>query len=134
MALEKGFLRSSGEAARVYVVGSGRWWQVILDDMNSRNRYLDCSGVDGVFGPDGKYRLSLPFSRRCLLNSLNILNNFALKLPRSGSSINKLEEGSPSQATFASNKNSKLQKWIGWRFEGIKCDISFRSRQCKWSF
>ncbi|WOK91615.1 CCR4-NOT transcription complex subunit 10 isoform X1 [Canna indica] len=109
LALEKGLLRKSGasssegEEIKVCAVGSGRWRELVIDDLNSTRRYLDCLGEDGLITSDGQYRLSLPFARRCLLNALYLLNN--TEKVQSCSSLFRKEEDDSNKANSDSGKN-----------------------------
>ncbi|XP_077237936.1 uncharacterized protein LOC143879440 isoform X2 [Tasmannia lanceolata] len=79
LALEKGLLKScgvskNGKEVKVHVVSNGKWRQVVVEGMNTRNGHLDFLGEDGLVSGDDQHKLSIPYARQCLLNALHLLN------------------------------------------------------------
>ncbi|XP_020270663.1 CCR4-NOT transcription complex subunit 10-like isoform X2 [Asparagus officinalis] len=100
LAFEKGLLRPSREdIIRVHVAGSGRWRQLVVDDLNSRNGYYKTEKGDVC-------KLSLPFARYCLQNALLLLNKNEEKIIKYGASVTPLNE-EPDQVKSGKNSNHK---------------------------
>ncbi|KAJ6832316.1 CCR4-NOT transcription complex subunit 10-like [Iris pallida] len=63
---KKGSLRSTSEQVNVHVVGSGRWRQLVVEDLKPKDGYSTEENSD-------QFKLSLPCARNCLKNALILL-------------------------------------------------------------
>ncbi|XP_020253864.1 CCR4-NOT transcription complex subunit 10-B-like [Asparagus officinalis] len=100
MALEKGLLGSKGEDIRVHVAGSGRWRQLVIDDLKSTDGYSNSENTNGC-------KLSLPFARYCLQNVLILLNKTEQKAIKSGDSVTALNQEESDQVKSGKNSTHK---------------------------
>ena len=100
LALEKGLLGSASEDTRVHVAGSGRWRQLVVDDLDSRNGYYKADNSD-------EFKLSLPFARYCLQNALLLLNKIDQKTLKSTASITALDEVDANQVKSGKSSGHK---------------------------
>ncbi|KAF8407156.1 hypothetical protein HHK36_006282 [Tetracentron sinense] len=114
LALEKGFLKSSGlpndgEDISLHVVGKGKWRQLVVEDGTLRNGHGDCVEQDDRFSGGDGYRLSIPFARQCLLNALHLLNNSETSKVGLPSYSASEEEESSQTSLKNSNKNLPVE-------------------------
>ncbi|CAN1146666.1 CCR4-NOT transcription complex subunit 10 [Linum perenne] len=99
MALEKGLVRAGYDSSStseivVHVVGKGKWRHLALDKGISRNGYVDSAEKEFLCLGEDQPKLSMSFSRQCLLNALHLLDY---------SELNHLKYGLPS--AFSLNEN-----------------------------
>ncbi|XP_009340640.2 CCR4-NOT transcription complex subunit 10 isoform X1 [Pyrus x bretschneideri] len=77
MALEKGLMKTNlaSSEVRVYVIGNGKWRQLVMEDGVSKNGNLGSFERGDLFlGSDRQPKLSVSLARQCLLNALSLLN------------------------------------------------------------
>ena len=104
MALEKGLLKTNHAPAdrsevRIYVIGKGKWRQLVLEDGILRNGNVDLERGDLLLGSDGQPKLSLPLARQCLHNALYLLDS---------SELSHLKSGSPSNSSLDENESTEM--------------------------
>ncbi|XP_048332822.2 uncharacterized protein LOC107428242 isoform X1 [Ziziphus jujuba] len=112
MALEKGLLKTSPAMSerseiRTYVVGKGKWRQLVLEDGILRNGNADSvENVDLFLGSDVQPKLSLSLARQCLSNALYLLN--CSELNYSKSDLNHSKSGLPTDTLLEENESSEM--------------------------
>ncbi|XP_008242819.1 PREDICTED: CCR4-NOT transcription complex subunit 10 [Prunus mume] len=77
MALEKGLLETTlaSSEVRVYVIGNGKWRQLVMEDGVSKNGNSGSFERGDLFlGSDQQPKLSMSLARQCLSNALYLLN------------------------------------------------------------
>ncbi|PON77072.1 N-terminal acetyltransferase A, auxiliary subunit [Parasponia andersonii] len=104
MALEKGLLKTCLAPAdrsevRVYVIGKGKWRQLVLEDGILRNGNVDLERGDLLLGSDGQPKLSLSLARQCLHNALYLLDR---------SELSHLKSGLPSNSSLDENESTEM--------------------------
>lgn len=111
MALKKGLLKTSlalsdKSEIRTYVIGKGKWRQLVLEDGILRNGNVDSFERGDLFlGSDMQPRLSLTLARQCLSNALYLMSFSESNYSKSGLPSNtSLEENEYGE--MASSKNS----------------------------
>nr|XP_004287280.2 PREDICTED: LOW QUALITY PROTEIN: CCR4-NOT transcription complex subunit 10 [Fragaria vesca subsp. vesca] len=74
MAVEKGLVKNSPSASevRVYVIGKGKWRQLVMLDGVEKN---GSEKGDLFLGSDQQPKLSMSLARHCLANALYLLNH-----------------------------------------------------------
>ncbi|KAF3453746.1 hypothetical protein FNV43_RR04187 [Rhamnella rubrinervis] len=114
MALKKGLLKTSlalsdKSEIRTYVIGKGKWRQLVLEDGILRNGNVDNVERGDLFlGSDMQPKLSLTLARQCLSNALYLLSFSESNYSKSGLPSNALlEENEYSEMASSKNSNHK---------------------------
>ncbi|XP_038984379.1 CCR4-NOT transcription complex subunit 10-B-like [Phoenix dactylifera] len=105
---EKGLLggSSSGEEIKVHVAGSGKWQQLVVNNVNSRSTDSDSIAGDAVTSGDDQILISLPFARQCLLNAQLLLDTLDRKMTKLDATDFALEAADPNQKLSSDSKAS----------------------------
>ncbi|PKA59185.1 hypothetical protein AXF42_Ash001278 [Apostasia shenzhenica] len=105
-AMEKGLFRSGAGEIKIHVAGSGKWRQLILEDISLRNRYA--KGADCLSTADEQYRLSLPFARQCLHKALFLLDNLEKKISKQRANVTSEEDPIQVKSVKGSSQKNAL--------------------------
>lgn len=126
MALKKGLLKTSPPLSiksevRTYVIGKGKWRQLVLEDGILRNGNVDSVEKGDLFlGSDMQPKLSLTLARQCLSNALYLLNFSESNCSKSGLPSNtSLEESESSEMASSKNSNHKNLQNIDSKASGV---------------
>ncbi|KAM1809172.1 hypothetical protein ACFX15_025495 [Malus domestica] len=111
MALEKGLMKTNlaSSEVRVYVIGNGKWRQLVMEDGVSKNGNLGSFERGDLFlGSDRQPKLSLSLARQCLSNSLYLLNRSESSYCKNSLPSNFfLDDNELGEAAVSKNSNHK---------------------------
>lgn len=112
MALEKGLIKAhpaqDRSEVKIFVIGKGKWRQLVFEDGIFRNGNVDLERGDLLLGSDGLPKLSLSLARQCLHIALNLLNRSELSYLKSDLPSNSsADENDTTEMASSKNSNHK---------------------------
>lgn len=111
MAVEKGLVKNSPASSevRVYVVGKGKWRQLVMEDGVVKNGNLGFSEKGDLFlGSDQQPKLSMSLARQCLSNAMYLLNHSESSYCKNSLPSNFfLDDNELSEVASSKNSNHK---------------------------